>query len=59
VKVGDRFEPRDVKVIQRTESRIALEGLEENLEIAMIDPTAVASPSRAASTSPVPAGAGK
>lgn len=59
VKVGDRFEPRDVKVMQRTESRIALEGLEENLEIAMIDPTAVASPSSAASTSPLPAGGSK
>jgi multidrug efflux pump subunit AcrA (membrane-fusion protein) len=59
VKVGDRFEPRDVKVMQRTESRIALEGLEENLEIAMIDPTAVATPSSAASTSPLPAGGSK
>jgi HlyD family secretion protein len=59
VKTGDRFEPREVKVIQRTESRIAVEGVDENVEIAMIDPDAAARPSAAASTSPLPAGGGK
>jgi hypothetical protein len=59
VKAGDRFEPREVKVVQRTESRIALEGVDENVEIAMIDPDAAARPSTAASTSPLPAGGGK
>ena len=39
VKVGDRFEERDVKVTQRTESRVVVEGLSEGLEIALIDPT--------------------
>ena len=29
VKVGERFEQREVKIIQRTESRVALEGLTE------------------------------
>ena len=29
VKVGDRFEERDVKVTQRTESRVVVEGLSE------------------------------
>ena len=57
VKVGDRFEPRDVKVVQRTESRIAIVGVEEGVEIALIDPTAAARPSPAASSSPLPAGA--
>ena len=57
VKVGDRFEPRDVKVVQRTESRIAIEGVDEGIEIALVDPTAVKGPAPAASTSPLPAGA--
>jgi multidrug resistance efflux pump len=39
VKVGDRFEERDVKVTQRTESRVVVEGLSEGAEIALIDPT--------------------
>ena len=59
VRIGDRFEPRDVKVVQRTESRIAIEGLDENVEISLIDPTAAVKPSGAASTSPLPAGAAK
>ena len=57
VKVGDRFEPRDVKVVQRTEGRIAIEGVDEGVEIALVDPTAAARPSPAASASPLPAGA--
>jgi HlyD family secretion protein len=56
VKVGDRFEARDVKVVQRTESRIALEGVDEGVEIALIDPNATARPTAAASSSPLPAG---
>jgi HlyD family secretion protein len=39
LKVGERFEERDVKVTQRTESRVVLEGLQENAEIALVDPT--------------------
>lgn len=57
VKVGDRFEPRDVKVVQRTESRIAIEGVDEGVEIALVDPAATSKPSPAASASPLPAGA--
>jgi HlyD family secretion protein len=38
-KVGDRFEPREVKVTQRTESRVVIEGLPEGTEIALVDPT--------------------
>ena len=56
VRVGERFEARDVKVVQRTESRLAVEGIDEGVEIAMVDPTAIARPSAAASTSPLPAG---
>jgi hypothetical protein len=39
VKTGDRFEPHEVKVTQRTESRVVIEGLSEGTEIALIDPT--------------------
>lgn len=38
-KVGERFEEREVKVTQRTESRVVLEGLPEGVEIALVDPT--------------------
>jgi HlyD family secretion protein len=60
VRVGDRFEPRDVKVVQRTESRIAIEGISEGTEIALVDPESVSKPGAApASSSPLPAGGGR
>ena len=40
VKVGEHFEQRDVKVEQRTESRVVVSGLAEGTEIALVDPTA-------------------
>ena len=40
VKVGDRFEQREVKVEQRTESRAVIAGLPEGTEVALVDPTA-------------------
>jgi hypothetical protein len=58
VKTGDRFEEREVKVEQRTESRVAIAGVPEGTEIALVDPTArSASPSQSA-TSPVAAAGG-
>ena len=39
VRTGDRFEQREVKIVQRTESRAALEGLAEGTEVALVDPT--------------------
>jgi HlyD family secretion protein len=53
VKTGDRFEEREVRVVQRTESRAALEGLAEGTEVALIDPTVARSQSGSASSSPV------
>lgn len=59
VRVGNRFEPHDVKVVQRTESRIALEGIAEGTEIALVDPETAMKPSgMPASSSPLPAGGG-
>lgn len=59
VKVGERFEPRDVKVAQRTESRVALEGLAEGTEVALVDPTAGTRPAATSSASPMPGGGPK
>jgi len=59
VRVGDRFEQREVKVVQRTESRIAVDGLSEGVEIALVDPHAAAKLTPASSSSPLPAGGTK
>src|SRR4029079_638355 len=40
VKTGEHFEQRDVKVDQRTESRVVISGLPEGTEIALVDPNA-------------------
>jgi HlyD family secretion protein len=55
VKTGDRFEQREVKVVQRTESRAALEGLPEGTEVALVDPNAARPSGAAAAGSPMPA----
>jgi len=39
VKSGDRFESREIKIVNRTESRAAIEGLPEGAEVALVDPT--------------------
>ena len=56
VRVGERFEEREVKVTQRTESRDVLEGLAEGMEIALVDPNARPAGSTATSAPPLPAG---
>ena len=38
VKIGERFEEREVKVTQRTESRVVVEGLSDGMEVALVDP---------------------
>jgi len=58
VKVGDRFEQREVKVIQRTESRVAVSGLAAGTEVALVDPSSTARSSSASSASPMPAAGG-
>jgi HlyD family secretion protein len=40
VRVGDRFEEREVTVTQRTESRVVVDGLDDGAEIALVDPNA-------------------
>lgn len=59
VKTGERFEPHDVQVEQRTESRVVISGLPEGAEIALVDPTARTTGSGAPTAPTVPAsGAG-
>jgi HlyD family secretion protein len=58
VRVGERFEEREVKVTQRTESRVVVEGLTDGLEIALVDPNARPSGAASPSAPPVPAAGG-
>jgi hypothetical protein len=44
VQTAGGFEPRPITVLHRTESRIALEGLEEGTNVALVDPEARATP---------------
>ena len=55
VRVGERFEEREVKVTQRTESRVVVEGLTEGLEIALVDPNARPAGAGSPTAPPVPA----
>jgi multidrug efflux pump subunit AcrA (membrane-fusion protein) len=59
VKIGERFEQREVKIVQRTESRAALEGLGEGTEVALIDPTVVRAATSGGAASPVLGGGGQ
>jgi HlyD family secretion protein len=59
VRNGDGFEQREVKVVQRTESRVVIEGLDEGVEIALVDPNAAAKVGGPSSASPMPAGPGR
>jgi HlyD family secretion protein len=61
VKNGSRFEPREVKIKYRTESRIAIEGLNEGVEVALVNPeqsTSNSSKPGSGATGPMGAGGG-
>ncbi len=55
VKTGERFEQREVKVVQQTEGRVAIEGVQEGTEVALVDPNAVKPPTSTPAASPMPA----
>ncbi len=38
VRSGDRFEPREVKVVNASESRVAIEGVTDGTEVALVNP---------------------
>jgi len=57
VRTGERFEPREVKVTNRSESRASIEGVPEGSQIALVNPIrAVAVPT--SSNGPMPAAGG-
>ncbi len=58
VRTGSGFDPREVKVTQRTESRALIEGLAEGTEIALVDPHAARAAGQPAAAGPLPAGGG-
>jgi HlyD family secretion protein len=49
LQIGDRFDRRDVKVVNRTESRAVVSGLNEGDVIALIDPDVAAQRSKSSS----------
>jgi multidrug efflux pump subunit AcrA (membrane-fusion protein) len=51
---GASFTPREVKVLHRTEGRIAIEGVEDGLEVALVDPDQVARPAQGPAAPPRP-----
>jgi len=58
LRTFDGFEPRAVKVIGQSESRTAVEGIEEGEEVALVSPAAATrSEARAPGTAPTPAAA--
>ncbi len=57
VKVGDRFEQKEVKVEHLTESRAAISGIPEGSEVALTDPTAARPTSNSSSPTLPAAGA--
>ena len=59
VQTASGFEPRQISILYRTESRIGLEGLDEGTLVALVDPEAATRPAEEARTpaAPVPPGA--
>jgi macrolide-specific efflux system membrane fusion protein len=59
-RTGGGFELREVKVLYRNESRVAVEGLDEGTEVALVDPTrsptAASGATTPAATAPAPGG---
>jgi HlyD family secretion protein len=49
LQIGDRFDRREVKVVNRTEGRAAIEGLNDGDVIALIDPDVAAQRSKSSS----------
>jgi hypothetical protein len=58
IKAGERFERRDVKVTDSTESRAAVTGVDEGDVIALIDPEVAAKRTKSSAASPLPAPSG-
>ena len=55
VKSGSAFQSRDVEIKYRTESRVAVEGLPEGTEVALVNPEQAMKKSQKAATPLAPA----
>ena len=55
VRKGDGFETREVKPLYRTESRIAIEGLADTDEVALLNPETAAKMTQPKQSAPAPA----
>jgi multidrug resistance efflux pump len=53
VRAGARFEARPVKILNRTESRVSIEGVEEGTAVALVNPETAASLATGAAKPPV------
>jgi HlyD family secretion protein len=56
-RTADGFEAKSVKILHRNESTVAVEGVDEGLEVALVDPDEV--PRTAATATPAPPGGGR
>jgi multidrug resistance efflux pump len=56
---SDAFTPRQVKVLHRTENQIAVDGIDEGLDVALIDPTTAIKLSGTSSAGSTPLGGKK
>lgn len=52
VRAGDAFEMKEVKVLHRNESRVAVDGLAEGAEVALVDPTRTPGSEKTGSSAP-------
>ena len=57
LQIGERFDRRDVKVVNRTESRAVISGLNEGDVIALVDPDVATQKTKSAG-GPLPAASG-
>ena len=58
VQTAAGFEPRQISILYRTESRIGIEGLEEGTVVALVDPEAAARPANEPAAPAAPAAPG-
>jgi multidrug efflux pump subunit AcrA (membrane-fusion protein) len=55
VKDGTAFATKEVKITHRTESHVAITGIDEHAEVALVDPDKIALPAKPAGAPPAPA----
>lgn len=51
VRTGPSFEPREVKVVNRSESRVAIDGIDEGTEVSLVRPAPASGAGRGAAAS--------